>query len=172
MSRSAETGADRALDPPRCGPYVPPVSIFAALRALHLLAMALWFSTALFFPGDVRRTLARGAPHTSVLAERTDRVVRFSALAGFLTVGTGLGLVFQMGGMRALPTRLHIGLGLGVLLLLLEVAAIGPVWAGVSKALAADKLDEARAQAKRLAPLSGVSHLLRLAAFVSMLVRV
>ena len=148
------------------------MSAFSILRAVHLLAMGLWFGGALFFAGDIRRTLARGAPHVDLLVERVDKVLRMSIIAGFLTIGTGFGMVFIMGGMKVLPIRMHVGTGLALMALVLEVAVLGPAFAKVTRALADQKLDDARAAAKKLAPLVGIEHALKLAAFVTMIVRV
>lgn len=148
------------------------MTVFSLLRALHLLSMALWFSVGFFWPGDVRRTLSRGAPHVDVLGERVERVIKASSLAAFLTLGSGVGMIFHLGGMKALPVRMHAGIGIAILLLGVELFLVDGAVRRVLAAIAAGKLDEARAAGKKLAPLTGVTHLLKVAVFATMIVRV
>ena len=39
-------------------------TLFSAIRLFHFLGMAVWFASALSIGGDVRKTIARGKPHT------------------------------------------------------------------------------------------------------------
>lgn len=148
------------------------MTAFSALRALHLLSMALWFSIGFFWPGDVRRTLARGVPHVEALAERVERVLKTSLIAAFLTLGSGVGMIFQLGGMKALPTRMHAGIGIALLLLGVEILLVDPAASKLFRAIADGKLEDARVAAKKLPPLTGVTHLLKVAVFATMIVRV
>ncbi len=141
------------------------------LRFLHLLAVATWFGGTLTTAGDVRRTLARGAPHTEALAERVGRQLAIGRAAGFLTAATGIGLILAFGGFRAVSPRIHAGLALTLVLVTLESTVLVGVYRGLAEDLAGGRLDDARARAKKFAALTGVSHLLRTIVFALMVFR-
>ena len=87
---------------------------FDLVKLLHLLSMAVWFAIGLSVASDVRKTLARGKPHTELLGARVGRTLTIEMIAGLLTIVSGLGLIFLRGGMKGVPPRIHAGLGLAI----------------------------------------------------------
>ncbi len=139
---------------------------YAFLKLLHVLSMAAWLGAALWVPGDVRRTLARGAPHLEPLAERGGAAIRLDLYAGIATVVTGLALFWR----RAFLARpaLSVGMALGIVLLLLVGFGVVPAWRRVADRLRAGDASGATAAAPRLAAFTGVGHLLWLVALALM----
>jgi hypothetical protein len=136
------------------------------LRILHLVSMALWLGAALWAPGDARRSIAAGPPHTAGLGRRIVPALRLSVWAGVATLLSGLALMFVSGAHRI---GVGIGFALAIVLLLLEMTIVLP--AGKRIAAAAEKggdLREAATMTRRLAAMSGVAHFIWLAALVSM----
>jgi hypothetical protein len=142
--------------------------LYDVVRLLHILSMALWLGAALWVPGDVRRTLASGGD-AAALRARARPAVLLDLLAGIATVITGLVLAGLLGPMR---TGLVIGAGVGLVLLLVALAAQWPAWQRIAALLEANDLAGARAAAGRLAALSGVAHVLWLVALVLMVLPV
>lgn len=146
--------------------------VYLVLRITHLASMAVWFGAALLAPGDVRRTLARGKPHIDALGDRIPRTLRVSVIAGVLTVASGLGMIFALGGFAGVHPRIHAGLGLTMIALTIEVIALGPTWGRIAGLVETGaKQEELVSVGKRFSALSGVLHLLRFTVLVLMVYR-
>jgi len=130
--------------------------------------MAVWFAGTLTLAGDIRRTLSRGQPHSDVLSERVGRAVRISQVAGVSTLVSGLVLIFGLGGFGAISPRIHAGLTLSLVALVVEFVLLGPAVGKLERSLAKGVSDEARAIGKRFSALTGVLHLLRLVVLLVM----
>ncbi len=139
---------------------------YAFLKLLHLLSMAAWLGAAMWVPGDVKRSLARGGPHLGPLAERAGPAIRADLYAGIATVATGLALFWRRGWL-ARPA-LWIGAAFGVALLVLLASVLLPAWSRIAARLAAGDAEGAAAAAPRLAAASGAGHLLWLVALALM----
>jgi hypothetical protein len=154
------------------------VHLYSLIRIVHIASMAVWLVASLSAPGDVRRTLEKakdklsGAPLLASLAERVQRTLKISTIAGALTIASGLGLLFAHGGFAAVPPRIHAGLLLTMIALAIEVVVLGPTWARMTGLFEGDaKEGEIASAKKRFAALSGVLHLLRFATLVLMVYR-
>lgn len=136
--------------------------VYQALLVLHLLLAATWFGTRLGVGGRLRRGLERGGTAALEAIADAARQQRWALAAGVLTLATGLGLLFLLGGFRGSPPRLHIGLGLTLLALIAELALVYPALRrlGVPAQAAAGR--------KRVAVGSGIVHLLWVATLVAM----
>jgi uncharacterized membrane protein len=132
---------------------------------LHILSMAAWLGSALWLPGDVKRTLAAGGD-AAALRARVRPALALDAIAGVATVATGLGLAALHPPVRI---GLWIGAAFGIGLLGLVLGGVRPAWGRVAARLEAGDAAGARQAARPLAALSGVAHLLWLAA-VSLMV--
>jgi hypothetical protein len=122
---------------------------FAALRLVHFVFMATWFGTGLFALRDVRTALAAGPAHVPLLRQRM-RVVGIAASAsGALTLLSGFGLIFALGGFASVPAAIHMGLGLAIVTAVVGGAGIGGTWRKIDAAL------EAGADPATVAPLLG-----------------
>ena len=148
--------------------------IYLALKTLHILSTAAWFGSGLGLPGDIRRTLEQGRPHADLLVSRVTRSYRILFGGAILTVLTGLGLIFHLGGFARVGSGIHAGFGITLIILLMEVILVRPTWgriAGIIRTGGPD-LDEAKRLAGRLAMLHGIEHLLWLGVLILMVSRV
>ena len=145
--------------------------LYLILRIVHLVSMATWFGVGLFVPGDIRRTLAAGGD-TVGLRDRVNRVSRVASAFGWLTFLSGIGLIFAMGGMGAVPVPIHIALTLTLVTLLFNTFGTGRVWKQLDTALAAGASAESVApQVKRMAMFSGIFQTLWLVNLLLMVLR-
>lgn len=146
---------------------------YLILKTIHILSAAAWFGTELSLSGDVRRTIERGRPHTDLLPERVNRSGKIALIAGVLTLGTGLGLIFNMGGFANVRPNIHAGFGLTLLLFAVGVGLTLPTWRRIEAILTAEggDLAEARRLAGRFAMFHGIEHLLWLVVLVLMVFR-
>jgi uncharacterized membrane protein len=135
---------------------------------LHLLAMAVWFAGGLTLPSDIRKTLARGKPHTELLGARVNKVLSFATIGAVGTIATGLALFFSRGGFKANPPRFHAALGLSMVALALLFLGIRPAAAQLDRALASGEGKDLRALSSRLAMFTGIDHLLKLVMLILM----
>ncbi len=139
------------------------------LRILHLFSMAVWVGSPLNAPGDIRRTLALGYPHAEALIPRIRQSARITMAAGLVTIATGLAVVFALGGFKAVPARIHIGMGLSLLTLLWGALVVDPAWRRIAKTIQArGDLAGAAVLSRRFTVRMGVEHLLRLSVIVLM----
>jgi uncharacterized membrane protein len=147
-------------------------NLLAALRVFHFLGFAVWFGGALSVATDVRKTLTRGKPHTDVLADRVDRQVSIGLVAALITIGSGLGMLFGIGGFAAVGPRIHAGLSLALVALAVELFGLRPAIGKLRAALAAGKADDLRAISGRIAMLTGIGHSLKLVTLLLMVFRI
>jgi hypothetical protein len=139
------------------------------VRLLHVLSIAAWLGSALWVPGDVRRTLASGGD-LAALRARVRPALALDLVAGLAAIVTGTALL----ALHGLPLRngLQVGAGLGILLLALVGAGVRPAWLRVAARADAGDAPGARAAAGRLAALAGVGHVLWLGALSLMVLPV
>ena len=145
------------------------MSLYDVVKLVHVASMAGWLGAALWVPGDVRRTLARGKVDAGGLAERAGPALRLEVGAGILTVLTGLGLFAWIGRPRL---GLMLGGALGIALLVLGAFAVLPAWKRIATRLAAGDEAGAAPIARRLAAFAGVGHVLWLLALALMVLPV
>jgi len=143
---------------------------YFALRLLHLMFATLWFGVGLTLPGDVRRTLSRGRPQVDTLPERALRATVIALGSGVLAILTGVALIFNRGGMKAVSVRIHAGLGLALVLLALTVLGFLTHRKIAEVIRSGGDLEPARALAKRVSMLSGIEQLVWLIILTLMVV--
>ena len=145
--------------------------LYLNLRLFHILFMATWFGAMLFAPGDAKRAIAAGPEHLSLLRDRMRRAGRVSSTSAFLTVASGVALIFSMGGMGAVPVPIHIGL-LGGIIGWVLTGVFSYTWkqidAGIESGTSAQDLAPL---AKRLSMIAGMFHLSWLGTLVLMVYR-
>ena len=140
--------------------------IYYLVRILHLVAMSLWLGAALWVPGDVRRTLAAGAPHLAALPARIRPALRINVWAGAATIVSGIALA---GLARSSRLGIVVGFALALCLFILDMTIVLPAGKRVAAAIeAGGDLSEAQRLSKSLSAFSGVGHLLWLATLVAM----
>ena len=145
-----------------------PPTVYLLIRLLHFAGMAVWFGGALTLSSDVRKTLARGKPHTDVLAARVDRSLSIGAVAATVTMGTGLGMIFAQGGFGAISPRIHAGFALALVTFAVELLALRPAVGKLGQALASGEEKDLKALQGRIGMLTGVLHALKLVILVLM----
>ncbi len=139
------------------------------LRLLHVLSMAAWLGAAMFVPGDVRRTLALGPPHTVPLLARVRLALRLDLAAGIATLVTGALLASPLG-QTGKGAGVLAGTVLGLALLGIVAGVLMPAWKRVSTAIeAGGGTAGVEGAVKKLAIFGGVAHLVWLAALLAML---
>jgi hypothetical protein len=135
---------------------------------LHILFAAAWLGAALWTPGDVRRTLARGRPHVDALPARAGPALGLDLGAGLGTILTGLA-IWAYEGFGHRP-GIELGLMASLLRVILTFVAVRPAWAAIRTAIAGTgDLTAADAPARRLGMFSGMAHALWLVALAGMI---
>jgi hypothetical protein len=142
---------------------------YQLLLIVHVLGAMTWYGVGLPIARRMRRGLVGERPAADEALAESVRAATLSLVFGAVTLASGLGLVFAVGGFRMFGPRIHAGLGLTVLALLLGVVlravcrrAVGAVRAGV---------ESARPFARRAAMLQGIVHALIAVTLVLMLWR-
>lgn len=148
-----------------------PPHAYAAVRLLHFLGMALWFAAAATITSDIRRTIARGQPHTEMLASRVERSLSFSAIGAIASIGSGLVMIFAMGGFGAIRPTIHAGFGLALVTLALEMFLLKPTVGRLGEALAANDVKLTKELPGKIGMFAGITHLLKLVILVLMVFR-
>lgn len=131
-----------------------------ALRFIHIIAMTLWFAAGVFATSDIRRSLANPAEIPG-LRVRMKKTGIFAIIGGVLTILTGVGLIFSLGGFGAVPVPIHIALLLSVVQAGIGGGGIGRTWAQIEAKLDAGA-DPAAVQplVARIAMMGGIFHAL------------
>lgn len=101
------------------------LSLYAAIRLLHLVSMAVWLGAGLLAPSDVRESLERGASGVDAMLPRLRRTARVMNGSAYATVVSGVGLV-ALGPGWATPLRIWCGLGFTLLAIAIGRALIRP----------------------------------------------
>jgi hypothetical protein len=145
--------------------------LLSALRLVHFLGMGLWFFAAMSAPGDVRKTLALGKPHTDQLVSRVGRAVSIGLIGGLLTIASGLAMIFAYGGFGQVRPTIHAGLSLSFVALALELAMLRPAITKLGESLASGDGRELRTLGGRIGMFVGIGHLLKLVVLLLMVFR-
>lgn len=147
------------------------MSVVNILVVFHVVFAALWFGAPLML-GSV---LKKAKPHGRAAFHAATTVgARMAMLAGVGVIGvvvTGVGLIFlKYGGMKGLPVRFHIALGLGLLATGVGFGLLRPTVSKLAQAASAESydLEQATASIKRVAMGVGINHLLWLICLVLM----
>ena len=137
-----------------------------AVLFFHVLSAATWLGAALWTPGDVRRTLALGKPHTDALSRRARPALSLDLWMGVATLLTGIAAIGLEGGVP----RTGVLVGFVAVLSRIGVLALGmrPAYRSVEAALGQGDLTAAGGPARRLAMLAGIAHLLWVVALAGM----
>jgi hypothetical protein len=144
----------------------------AALTLVHVACASIWFGASWLAGADVRRALELGRPHADVLPERIRRLERLAIPSGVLTLLTGVALAVAVYGLREIPTRLYVILGLTVATMMVGALLVSPMWRRVATVIEnGQDLAMARAPASWFARSLWLEHLLRLTVLVFVVAR-
>jgi hypothetical protein len=146
------------------------MTLFLALKIVHIAAASVWMGGGLNAPRDIRRTLPLGPPHVGELMPRLQAIAQLMNLSALLTLVSGIAIVLVIGGFARVPHRIHLGLGLTLLAFVAGRYLIRPVLGEIARAIgAAPVTPEKVAQIMvRFRLVTGVEHALRLAVLVLM----
>ncbi len=146
--------------------------LYLSIRFLHIVFMATWIGALLFLSGDVRRSLAEPAAHLQLLRARLIGATRLAGASALLTVGTGIALIFLLGGFGAVPPAIHLGLLLGLAMMAVGGGLIGRNARAIADGLEQDASRESLLPvAAKLAVGARAFHALWLIALGSMVFR-
>jgi hypothetical protein len=122
------------------------MSGFHALKLIHILSMAIWIGGGIGYPADVAESFAPEA--RAALVRRLQRASRVFIPAGFLTLISGVALMFLAGGFSKMPLRIQLALPLTIAIFPIGGLVVNPV---IVRLRAGGELagDEARALARR-----------------------
>jgi len=146
-------------------------NLLSAIRLFHFLGMAVWFAGGLGIASDVRKTIARGKPHTAILVPRIMRALNIGSIAALVTIATGVGMIFALGGFKAVQPRIHAGMLLAIITLAVEIMLLKPAAGRLGDALDSGDGRELRPMAGRIAMFAGITHALKLVTLVLMVFR-
>lgn len=136
--------------------------VVLALRLVHLLSMAVWFVAPMSITSDLKKTLARGKPHTDALVGRVERSLNIALVGAGLTIASGLGLIFTTGGFKVVSKLIHAGFALALIVLSIEFFVVKGAIGRLEGALKDDASRDAQAAIKRVAMVTGIVHTLKL----------
>ena len=138
------------------------MSTLAFAKLLHLFSVSVWIGGGLLPPWDASRSLALGKPHSAALIGRLAVVGRILIAAGVATLATGLWLVFLNGGFREVSPRIHVGLGLTILVFALAPFTEVSV-SRIRQAVASDDDIGAIVHGRRFSLLASLEEVIRIA---------
>ncbi len=142
--------------------------IISLVRIVHFLSMAVWFATPLMVSGDLKRTIARGKPHTDAVVARAERTLFIATLGAIGTIVSGLALLFMLGGFKQMPPRIHAGFGLALITFGVEFFVLKPAIGRVGEQLEGDAVKDLKPALAKVSMLSGITHTLKLVILVLM----
>lgn len=140
--------------------------LLSVVLFLHVLSAATWLGAALWVPGDVRRTLARGRAEAEASTRRARPALALDLWAGLATLATGVVAIGLEGGSPR--GGVMVGFAAVALRLGLFALALRPAYRRVEAAVGAGDVAAAEAPARRLSMLSGIGHLLWVVALAGM----
>jgi hypothetical protein len=144
---------------------------FLILKIFHIAFAGTWFGTGISMSGDIRRTLAMGRPHTESLVTRINRTTKVTIACGWLTLLTGVGVIFSTGGFGSLPWRITVGGALTLVIFAIGGFLARPTWGGIVSVIeGGGDLAAARPLVRRFGMISGIIQTLWLAVLVLMVV--
>lgn len=144
------------------------------MLVLHISAAAMLLGAGTGLMGHLRRTLEVGGEAFRLATLDGERRGRIMGICSLVTLLTGLGLIFLMGGFKAAPLNFHIALGNMLVAIAVSAAIVKPASAKLVEIAARPELDRASVPPllKKLQISQGILHTLWLANLVLMLVRI
>lgn len=141
------------------------------LVVFHVVFGALWFGGPLLVGSIVKSAAPHGRAAFHAATTVAARAGTLAVVGNLGALATGVGLIFmKYGGMKGLPVRFHIALGLSLVGAAVVLGLLKPTLGKLVSASAADGYDPsaARPSVKRLAMATGINHLVWLVCLVLM----
>jgi hypothetical protein len=131
-------------------------------RVAHILFVAVWFGASLTIGSDAKTALKERANGGALLMQRASKAFQRSFAALILTFGSGMGLLFAKGGFKAVDPKVHMVIGLTLLIILVRAALGMPALARLRKGVNGSDEDAADAESAggKLSMAMGIEHLL------------
>lgn len=144
------------------------------ILVIHISAAAMLIGGGLGISRNLKKAVAIGGATFSLAAEDAMRRGGVLGMCSLLTILTGVGLIFRIGGFAAAPLNFHIALGLMLIGFVVSSTVMRP---GLNAVVAQSKNptpDAAAIQAglKKMAAAQGILHLLWVVVLCLMLVRI
>ncbi|MBI2892298.1 MAG: hypothetical protein HYY06_02010 [Deltaproteobacteria bacterium] len=127
---------------------------------VHVALTMVWFGAGLGLPRRLRAGIARGRSEATAAAEDAMRGSRTAILAALATIATGIALVLIGGGFALVSPRIHLGLALTALALLLELVTRSILRKAERSIASEDDRASALPRVRRAAMTQGMTHLL------------
>lgn len=145
-----------------------------ALLVLHISAAAILIGASAGLVRNLKKTLEAGKAAFVIATEDAARRAKLMGICSLVTIGTGLCLIFLMGGFAVAPLNFHMALGIMLVAVLFSALFMRPATVKLVKLAQAEPFDPsgARSQIKKLAMGQGILHLLWVVTLVLMLVRI
>lgn len=112
------------------------MSLYFALKLLHVVSMTFLFAGSFGTALDIRATVVLGAPHATALIDRVTRRRKLVGASGAVTTVTGIALVMLGGGLHGTAMRFWIGFALAMVMAALGAGWMRGTWRQISGALA------------------------------------
>lgn len=147
--------------------------VYKILLILHIASAALLFGGGIGLVSNLKRCLQAGqAAFTPATADAAKRGGIMGA-ASLATLATGLGLIFAVGGFKAIPVTIHIALTLMLVAIGVSSVLIRPNTMKLVKFAGAETLDSAAIQAsiKKIAMGTGILHLIWITILILMIAK-
>jgi len=145
-----------------------------AWRIAHILFIAVWMGSSLSIGADAKKALKERSNGGELLMARASSAFQRSMGALILTMGTGFGLLFQLGGFKVVDPKVHMAMGLTLIAILVRAAVGMPAMARLRKGVNGSDEDAADAESagKKLSMAFGIEHLIFLVSLYLMVAAV
>src|SRR5580704_5366906 len=112
--------------------------LFSA-RLIHIFSIAVWFGPKLLVPADLRGAIRDGSMAFEASIRRVNLVQKVAITASMVALASGLTMIFLRGGFSMVDHRIHLGLGLTLLLFALGAFGVDKAWKRLRDGMRAGK---------------------------------
>lgn len=141
---------------------------------VHIASAAVILGVPLGITRLIRKALELDLPALRLAADEGVRRARTTGIASMVTLWSGVGLIFLMGGFKIAPINYHMALGLMFVAVLLSLVVMRPAMVAIWRTTRADAPDRALIERllKRMGMAQGVLHLLWVCLLILMFHRI
>ncbi len=140
-----------------------------AIKIAHIAFASAWFGHKLLIPRDVHDSI-RDIAGAERFISRMSRARRLGIVTGFLTLGTGLWLLYEVFGFGDAPLRIWVALGVVVAMFLVGGLVAEPAWKRIRSGLEAKDAAAAAAGVVRFRRSLALENLLWILALTMMII--
>lgn len=145
-----------------------------AVIVVHIASAAVILGAPLGITRLIRKALELDLPALRLAADEGVRRARTTGIASMVTLWSGVGLIFLMGGFKIAPINYHIALGLMFVAVLLSALVLRPAMIAIWRTTRTDTPDRALIERslKRMGMFQGILHLLWVCLLILMFHRI